>query len=333
MHTASIRPLIITAFLLVWAASLHPPERQIAVISQLLQGGRDGSSTVYLPVMLNSGETSAYLYGLDFSPYMDGQSPDWGSQISEDQLRSRMQVIAPYTQWIRTYGMDSGQELSGQVAHELGLKAALGAWLGRDSAANQAQITRLIQAAQAGQADLLIVGSETLYRGDLSPAQLIAYLQQVKAAVPGSIPVTTADTLTKWLENPDLIQAADVVLMNDYPYWGGAAIDQAVPALESGYQQMVAASKGKTVFISETGWPSCGDAIGEAVPSVQNATAYFRDFTGWARLTNVAYFYFEAFDESWKAVHEGPQGACWGVWDSKGSLKYDSSNIPGNFGR
>ena len=180
----------------------------------------------------------------------------------------------------------------------------------------------MIKAARAGQADLLIVGSETLYRGDLTSAQLITYLQQVKAAVPASIPVTSADTLTKWLENPGLVQAVDVVLMNDYPYWGGAAIDQAVPDLESGYRQMVAASTGKTVIISETGWPSCGDAIGGAVPSTQNAADYFRDFTEWAHRNNAAYFYFEAFDERWKAAYEGPQGACWGVWDSQGNLKF-----------
>ena len=82
----------------------------------------DGSDTIFLPLMLNSGETPILLYGLDFSPFMDGQSPDGGSLISEDQLRNRMQVISPFTRWIRTYGMDSGLELSGKVAHELSLK-------------------------------------------------------------------------------------------------------------------------------------------------------------------------------------------------------------------
>ena len=32
-------------------------------------------------------------------------------------------------------------------------------------------------------------------------------------------------------------------------------------------------------------------------------------------------FYFEAFDELWKAAHEGPQGACWGLWEEEGVLK------------
>jgi hypothetical protein len=42
------------------------------------------------------GPTPTYkLYGLDFSPYMDGQDPNQGSQISEAQLRARMGIIAP----------------------------------------------------------------------------------------------------------------------------------------------------------------------------------------------------------------------------------------------
>ena len=76
------------------------------------------------------------LYGLDFSPYMDGQDPNQGSQVSEAQLRARMAIVAPYTQWIRTFGCGSGLEKAGQVAHELGLQSAIGAWLGRDSMAN-----------------------------------------------------------------------------------------------------------------------------------------------------------------------------------------------------
>ncbi|HWQ50043.1 MAG TPA: hypothetical protein VN414_14085 [Methanosarcina sp.] len=32
-------------------------------------------------------------------------------------------------------------------------------------------------------------------------------------------------------------------------------------------------------------------------------------------------FYFEAFDESWKATNEGPQGVHWGIWDKDGNMK------------
>jgi len=101
------------------------------------------------------------------------------------------------------------------------------------------------------------------------------------------------------------------------------------------------------IIVSETGWPSCGNQVGDAVPSPENASFYFLNFVSWARANNVPYFYFEAFDESWKAVYEGPQGACWGIWDKDGNLKpgmqdvfdgkvmqdnWSSTAIPGSLG-
>ena len=77
----------------------------------------------------------------------------------------------------------------------------------------------------------------------------------------------------------------------------------------------------KDVIVSETGWPSGGDVIGSAVPTQENAAFYFKSFIAWAHANKVPYFYFEAFDESWKAKYEGVQGAHWGIWDKEGHLK------------
>jgi hypothetical protein len=91
--------------------------------------------------------------------------------------------------------------------------------------------------------------------------------------------------------------------------------------LHAWHQQMVAAAGGKKVVVSETGWPSGGNTVGGAVPSPEAAAAQFLNFVSWARANSVDYFYFEAFDESWKAAAEGPQGAHWGIWDSAGNMK------------
>ena len=75
------------------------------------------------------------------------------------------------------------------------------------------------------------------------------------------------------------------------------------------------------VVISETGWPSAGNAQGAAVPSVANANLFALQFLTWAATNNIPAFYFEAFDETWKVASEGPQGANWGIWDTLGVLK------------
>ncbi len=282
--------------------------------------------------------TLAYrLHGLDFGPYIDGQDPNKGSQVSDAQLRDRMGLVAPYTEWIRTYGCGMGLENAGQIAHDLGLKAAIGAWLSGDLTANSEEIARLISIGQAGQADMLIVGSETLGRGDLTEDQLIGYFNEVKQAVP-SVPVATADVYSDLLAHPSVMAAEDVVLANFYPYWDGADVKHAVASLNAQYQAVKAAAGGKQVIISETGWPSGGNPSGSAATSPENAAFYLLDVASWARVEGVPYFYFEAFDETWKADYaEGPVGAHWGVWDKDGVLKpgmqdvFDGKFMPDNW--
>lgn len=276
------------------------------------------------------------VYGLNFSPYMDGQDPNNNPEVSEYQIMCRVRIVSPYTTWIRTFGSMHGLEESGRIAHELGLKASIGAWLSKDLQANESEIQNLISAAKAGNADIAILGSEVLLRGDLTEAQLLDYIQRFKSEVP-EVPVTTADVYSVLLDHPQVMDACNIIFVNYFPYWEGMDINHAIAYLHARHHEVVARAKGKEVIVSETGWPSDGNQIGDAVPSLENACFYFLNFVSWARANNVKYFYFEAFDEEWKASHEGPQGAHWGVWYKDGILKpcmqdvFDGKTIPDNW--
>jgi exo-beta-1,3-glucanase (GH17 family) len=265
-------------------------------------------------------EIAFKLHGLNFSPYLDGQDPNLGSFVSEDQIRERMQIIAPFTNWVRSFGTTDGLEKIGPVARDFGLNTAIGAWLGDDPAVNAEQMQNLIAAAQNGEVDLAIVGSEVLLRGDLTPSQLIAHIDQFKNAVPG-VPVTTADVYGILLAYPQLVAACDVILVNYYPFWEYLPLDHAMARIHDAHQEVVAAAGGKQVIVSEAGWPSAGEPNCGAVPSPENAADFFLNFVSWARAENVDFFYFEAFDESWKVADEGEVGAHWGIWDKDGAMK------------
>lgn len=307
----------------------------LAALLQLAQRDASAQTKSFAPANLGTEiQTNYILEGLNFSPYKEGQTPSDSCcrQVSEEQLRERMAIVAPYTKWIRTFSCRFGLEISGRVAHEMGLKAAIGAWLGSDSTvagrmANEAEIDSLIKRANAGEVDLAIVGSEVLLRNDLSEAQLIAYINRVRQAIPAGIPVTTADVYGELLAHPNILAAVDLVFANYYPYWEGVRIDRAMAQLHCWHQLLVEAAGGKPVLVSESGWPSCGKTVGCATPSPENASFYFLNFVSWARANAVTYFYFSAFDESWKVKDEGPQGACWGVWDKNGNLKPDMQRV------
>ena len=251
------------------------------------------------------------VYGLNFGPYIAfGQVA--GDSISSAQLTALLTDLRGYTQWIRTFGMARGLEVVPPIAHQLGFKTAMGAY-------SPAEFGNLVAATKAGTVDLAIVGNEMLLSGLQSEDQVLANLDLVRSQVPAGVPVTYVDTWGTILAHPRLIDAVGVVAVNIYPFWDGVPIAQALSTLQGEYARVVQAANGKPVIIAETGWPSSGPSVGAAEPSLDNAAAYFAAVERWARDSNVALFYFEAYDEAWKAsVGDYPS---WGIWYASGALK------------
>ncbi|MEM7549383.1 MAG: MFS transporter [Bacteroidota bacterium] len=260
------------------------------------------------------------LHGLCFSPYKEGQNI--GDQLSESQIRERMEVIAPYTKWIRSFSSTDGNEFIPRAAKEKGLKTLVGAWIDSDKEKNEREIENLIKLAKAGHVDVAAVGNEVLLRQDLSKEELLDYIKRIREALPDGIPVGTVDTYYQFYENEDLAYACDVILTNAYPFWEGSEIGVASTYLQQMHKLAELASKGKPVMITETGWPNCGESSGAAKPSTENAMKYFINVNNWREKYNVDLFYFSSFDESWKVRHEGNVGQNWGLWDKNENLKY-----------
>ena len=259
------------------------------------------------------------VHGLCFSPYLEGQEP--GSRVSEAQIRDRLAILRPYASWVRSFSCTDGHEQTPRIAHELGLKTLVGAWLGDDREKNEREIEGLLALARAGHADLVAVGNEVLLRGDLPEDELIGYLERVRQALSG-VPVGYVDAYHLFEAHPNVTAACDVVLANCYPFWEGCPRAQAVAYMQDMYRRTAAIAQGKRVVISETGWPDKGSAFGGAVPSAEGAMRYFVDTQAWARRDGVEVFYFAAFDEAWKVGDEGDVGAFWGLWDKHGEQKF-----------
>ena len=259
--------------------------------------------------------------GISFSPYLEGQDPNVRSAISEKQIADRLEIIRPYTNWIRTFSTTNGNEEVPRIAHEKGLKTLVGAWIGDDKINNQVEIDNIISIAKKGYADMIAIGNEVLLREDLEVEELIGYIQQVKQAVP-NIPVGYVDAYYMYVNYPEIVDACDVIFANCYPFWEHCPLDISVEYMKKMYELAVKHSKGKQVIISETGWPTKGEQYGGAVPSYVNAMHYFIETFEWANKENIQLFYFSSFDEVWKINHEGEYGAYWGIWDKSGKLKF-----------
>lgn len=259
------------------------------------------------------------MYGLCFSPYQEGQKP--GDPISEEQIKRKLELIVPYTKWIRVFSCTDGNEQIPKLAKQYGLKTLVGAWLGDDAQTNEKEIEALIKLSQEGFVDIAAVGNEVMYRGDLKEAELISFINRVKQAIP-EISVGYVDAYYEFSDRPKITQACDVILANCYPYWEGCSLEYSLVYIKQMYHHAKAVGMGKKVIITETGWPSEGASLAGAHPSYPNALRYFINTQNWSKQDNIDMFYFSSFDESWKVDTEGDVGANWGLWDKDENLKF-----------
>lgn len=259
------------------------------------------------------------MHGLCFSPYEEGQKP--GDFMTEAQIRRRMEIIKPYTKWIRSFSCTDGNEAIPRIAHEFGIKTLVGAWLGDDPKINEQEIANLIKLANEGYVDIAAVGNEVMYRGDLTEDELLGFIYQVKEALP-NVPVGYVDAYYEFADRPRITEACDVILANCYPFWEGCDLDYSLLYMKDMYHRALQAGNGKKVIISETGWPSKGTSLEGAYPSYENYIKNFINSQKWSEEEDIQMFYFSSFDESWKVGAEGDVGAYWGLWDKDENLKF-----------
>ena len=261
----------------------------------------------------------AKMHGICFSPYEGTQEP--GDPISEAQVRRKLELLVPHTEWIRVFSCTQGNEIIPKLAKEYGFKTLVGAWLGEETDKNEEELQGLIALASANYVDVAAVGNEVMYREELEEEELIEYILRAKQSLKG-IPVGYVDAYYEFTNRPKITEVCDVILANCYPYWEACHIDYSLLYMKQMYYQAVQAASGKRVIITETGWPSSGDALGAAEPGYENALKYFINAQAWSQQEGIEMFYFSAFDEGWKVGAEGSVGAFWGLWDANEQRKF-----------
>lgn len=280
----------------------------------------DGMSIDDLRALFNNTLKSG-VHGMCSSPYVEGQKP--GNQLSEYQIRKRLEIIKPYTKWIRSFSCTDGNEFIPIIAKEMGMNTLVGAWLGDNSKINKKELEGLIELSHQGYVDIAAVGNEVMYRGDMTESELLDKIDYVKTSIAHlGIPVGYVDAYYEFQERPAITEACDVILANCYPFWEGCDLDYSLLYMKDMFNKAKQAGNGKRVIITETGWPSEGTNLEGAFPSEENAIKYFINAQKWSKEEDIEMFYFSSFDESWKVGAEGDVGAFWGIWDKNEELKF-----------
>ncbi|KAE9377246.1 glycoside hydrolase family 17 protein [Stipitochalara longipes BDJ] len=182
----------------------------------------------------------------------------------------------------------------------------------------------------------LSVGSKDLYRNSAAgfaaggvagadPDVLVSYINQIRAALKGTVLANVlighTDKLPSWVNssNSALIDAVDWLGIDLQPFLDSTntnSINNATASFQDEYDAVVAVSKGKPVWVTETGWPTSGTQ-GEGVGSANNVKQYWDDI-GCALFGKTNTWWYNLFAD----VTSSPD---WGVVYTNSTTLYDLS--------
>ncbi len=259
--------------------------------------------------------------GAAYSPFPLDGSPT-ARHASLEELRQDIRFLARHMRSLRTYSVLDGLDAVPAIAADTRLTVTLGAWLDRRLQRNREEIERLVQlAAEHRNVVRVLVGNEAVLRNDLAPAQVIAYVREVKSRV--RVPVSIAETWGIWLEHPELAREVDFLAVHILPYWeDGATTENAVAHAIEKLRLVQQAYPGKRIVITEIGWPSAGRTRYDSAPSLTAQAKFLRAFLNFADRENLEYYVMEAIDQPWKTSIEGSVGPYWGMFDAARRAKF-----------
>jgi exo-beta-1,3-glucanase (GH17 family)/cellulose synthase/poly-beta-1,6-N-acetylglucosamine synthase-like glycosyltransferase len=245
------------------------------------------------------------------------------------KVRADLKILSTLTRAVRLYSSTEGNELVPPIANEFGLKVMVGAWIDKDTERNEREITAAIELAKHNSnVNGIVVGNETIYRGEQKIDDLIKLIQRVKGAV--NVPVTTGEIWNIWQDDSieaaqnnrqSLASSVDFIAAHILPYWEGFSDKQAVDQALIIYQKLRDAFPGKRIVVAEFGWPSAGYNLQNANPGPFEQAVTLRNFVSRAEAVGMEYNIVEAIDQPWK-FFEGGVGPYWGILNAAREPKF-----------
>ncbi|RLN62647.1 hypothetical protein BBJ29_000993 [Phytophthora kernoviae] len=289
------------------------------------------SATAVAMLAASTSALDQKIYGLNYDLR---QGPDWDPSKckSSDTIASDLKILADITSNVRTYSL-SDCDVSGvlKAAKELSLTVWLGVWVSEDSKVYDAEVAAFKKLISSNLIDDNVVGinvgSEAVYREDITAEQAIKYVTDFKKVMSENdikVPISITDIIDTFVQYPDMLKAGDIVTINQFPFWEKIEADKAVAQFNKRIQPLLKLAGDMEVIISETGWPTGGSATNGSVASEENGAIYLNDFYDLATEKGWKYYYFAGFDTPYKEKQADDATTVeshFGIYDDKGNMK------------
>ncbi|KAL8684931.1 MAG: hypothetical protein Q9218_008065, partial [Villophora microphyllina] len=246
--------------------------------------------------------------GVSYSPYNADNSCKSTQQVATD-----LGKINGY-QVIRLYGTDCNQ-VANVLAATKGSNVKL--FLGIFDIAQVQKESETIANAVHGdwsRVNAVSVGNELVNKGT-DPGAVIGAIGQARSALKGcgySGPVVTVDTMMAMSNHPEICKASDFCAINCHAFFDGKTPAEKSGEFVKGWVDKIGQATGKTVVVTETGWPTQGDTNGVAIASQDKHQAALSSIKE-ALSSNVILY--SAYNDMWKKNGPGTFNAeqFWGL--------------------
>lgn len=274
------------------------------------------------------------MYGVN---YNTRKGPDWAPDAqrckSAAEVQADMYSIKTISDRVRIYSLVDCDQATVVLpaAKQAGVQVALGIWTTKDHDYLLQEKAKLKQLIDAGLVDsnviALHVGSETIYREEITAATAISYMNEIRDYVHSrniNMNVTIADVIDVYYANPALVDAVDYISINQFSFWEQVDVNEgaAVTLDRLAKIRTLAHDKNKEIIISETGWSSGGYDEKASAATPANQAKFFNDFYLAAEAHKFKYYWFVAFDSKWRVTNGGKEvEADFGVFQENEVMK------------
>lgn len=282
--------------------------------------------------LLNNPQLHNAFYGISYSP-RNARYP--ACTTTQREVTLDIAVLSQLTNRVRLYGTDCNAVAYVLNAIEdlgLNMTVSLGIWIANSPDVSLRQIDaarHVLTHYPARHFDSVLLGNEALFRKDVDEGQLIGYIDYFKDFMRSKnlthIPVGTSEIGSLWTNN--LAKHVDVLAANIHPFFGGVPVNDSTKwtydFLFRHVVQSVSPYDGQ-LMISEVGWPSGGGNFQGARAGRDELQTFLDTWLCTNKDSDVGWYWFEAYDASWKAQWNTPQSEWetqWGLLTEDRQLK------------
>lgn len=252
--------------------------------------------------------------GITYSPYTKSGLCKSSSQVADDIAKLLGFGI------IRLYSVDCSGIQNVIAAMNSNQQLFLGIWDINNVNTDLPSMAQQVMTGSRGWGAVhtVAIGNEVVNSGRGTPAQVASAVNAAKSwfqsnAPNYSGPIVMVDTLAAVMANPQLMcDIGDYLAVNCHPYFSGVEASTSGPWLKSQVSQLQQTCGGnRNILVTESGWPTFGNTVGQAVPSVQNQLLSIQSL---GDTMGSLVIMFTMYNDYWKAPGPWNVEQHWGIF-------------------